>query len=190
MKARLTLILLFALFLAPIVVAVLLNSRWIDWEPAPERSHGELLDPVVALPAFELRTEGGDRLEAADLRDRWILVQVEPRGCDAACEERAYLMRQIRAGQNRHVPDIALLLVVAVAPEADVVERIRALDPTFRIVAGPGADELRQTFPGAADGGFYIVDPEGNIMERFGLGADPTGIRKDLRRLLTWTVRD
>lgn len=190
MKARLTLILLFALFLAPIVVAVLLNSRWVDWEPAPERSHGELLDPVVALPAFDLVTEGGERLGAADLRDRWLLVQVEPGSCDAACEERAWLLRQIRAAQNRHVPDIGLLMVTAVAPEAAVVERIRALDPTFRILGGPAADGLRQTFPGAADGGFYIVDPEGNIMERFGLEADPTGIRKDLRRLLTWTVRD
>ena len=190
MNPRLTLILLFALFLTPILIAVLLNSRWVDWEPAPERSHGELIEPVVPLPEFELATADGRSVSREALRDRWILLQVEPGACDADCEQRAYLLRQIRAAQNRHVPDIDLLMLTGQAPDAALGQRIRELDPVFDVVGGPSAGVLRGVIPGADQGGFYIVDPDGNIMERFGLETDPTGIRKDLRRLLTWTVRE
>lgn len=190
MKPKVTLILLFALFLAPILVAVVLNSKWVDWDPAPERSHGELIDPVVPLPAFELTGADGRALTRDEFSERWILLQVEPGACDAACEERAYLMRQIRASQNRHIPDVALLLLTGAVPDPATVERVKALDPVFRVAGGPGAEALRAAIPGVEQGGFYIVDPDGNIMERFGLDADPTGVRKDLRRLLTWTVRE
>lgn len=190
MKAKLTLILLFALFLAPIAVAVLLNSEWIEWEPAPERSHGQLIDPVVPLPDFELTGADGAPLLRSQFDERWILMQVEPGGCDSECEQRAYLMRQIRASQNRHVPDIALMLLTEGTPDRVTADRILALDPAFRIAGGPGSEALRAVIPNADAGGFYIVDPDGNIMERFGLEADPTGVRKDLRRLLTWTVRE
>lgn len=190
MNPRLTLILLFALFLAPILVAVLLNSRWVDWEPEPERSHGELIEPVVPLPDFRIVSADGEPVSRDDLLERWTLLQVEPAACAEACQERAYLLRQVRAAQNRHVPDIDLLLVTGPAPDAGLGERIRALDPVFDVVGGPAAEPLRAVIPGADQGGFYIVDPDGNIMERFGLETDPTGIRKDLRRLLTWTVRE
>lgn len=190
MKAKLTLILLFGLFLAPIAVAVLLNSEWIDWEPAPDRSHGELIEPVVPLPDFELTGADGSPLVRGEFDERWILMQVEPGRCDSDCEQRAYLMRQIRAAQNRHVPDIALMLLTEATPDPATADRILALDPTFRIAGGPQSQALRAGIPSAEMGGFYIVDPDGNIMERFGLGADPTGVRKDLRRLLTWTVRE
>jgi cytochrome oxidase Cu insertion factor (SCO1/SenC/PrrC family) len=190
MKARLTLILLFALFLAPILAAVLLNSKWIDWEPAPERSHGTLVEPVVPLPDFELETADGQSVSRESLLGRWILLQAEPGACTEACEQRAYLLRQIRAGQNRHVPDIGLLMLTGDRPDAALAERIRALDPVFDVIGGPAAAAVRAALPGPDAGGFYIVDPDGNIMEYFGSDADPTGIRKDLRRLLTWTVRD
>lgn len=190
MKARLTLILLFALFLAPILIAVLLNSKWIDWEPAPERSHGTLVEPVVPLPDFELETADEQAISRDRLLGRWILVQAEPGACGEACQERAYLLRQVRAGQNRHVPDIGLLMVTEAAPDRTLAEQLRALDPVFDVIGGPDAEAIRAVLPEVDSGGFYIVDPDGNIMERFGLTADPTGIRKDLRRLLTWTVRE
>ncbi len=190
MNPRLTLILLFALFLTPILAAVVLNSRWVDWEPEPERSHGELIEPVVPLPDFTLVAADGEPVARENLLERWLLMQVEPGACAEACLERAYLLRQVRAAQNRHVPDIGLLLLTGAAPDAELGERIRALDPVFDVVGGPAAGILRAAIPGAEQGGFYIVDPDGNIMERFGLETDPTGIRKDLRRLLTWTVRE
>jgi cytochrome oxidase Cu insertion factor (SCO1/SenC/PrrC family) len=190
MKARLTLILLFALFLAPILVAVLLNSRWIDWEPAPDRSHGILIEPVVPLPAFEIATADGETVNREALLGRWILVQIEPGTCDEACRQRAYLLRQVRAGQNRHVPDIDLLMITGSPPDAGLSEQIRSLDPVFDVIGGPAVEPILASFPESEGGGFYIVDPDGNIMERFGSDTDPTGIRKDLRRLLTWTVRE
>lgn len=190
MNPRLTLILLFALFLAPIAVAVLLNSRWVDWQPAPDRSHGELIQPVVPLPDFQLSLADGETLTRTALADRWLLLQVEPGACDSDCEARAFTLRQIRASQNRHVPDIGLLLLAEEPIPTETAERIHVLEPGFGLAGGAGTEALRSVVPGAELGGFYIVDPDGNIIERFGLETDPTGIRKDLRRLLTWTVRE
>ena len=36
----------------------------------------------------------------------------------------------------------------------------------------------------------YLIDPVGNIIMSYPADSDPTGIRKDLKRILTWSKAD
>jgi len=190
MKSKMTLIALFALFFTPILVAVLLHSEWVDWRAEPEKAHGELVAPVVPLREFDLRDAGGDARDLDDLLGQWQLAFIAPGRCGSDCLETAGLMHNIRLAQDRRASQVGLVLLSAVQLEDETRKRIIALDPSWLVFDGEAAASLIKRMPGPAPGTIYIVDPEANIMERFAPGADLNGVRKDLDRLLTWTVRE
>ncbi len=190
MKAKFTIIVLFGLFLAPILIAVVLNSQWVDWRASPDRSHGQLVEPVQPLGEFELNDASGTARSLPDLTGRWQLVHEIVGACDQACEENIVLIRQIRAAQDRFIPDVGLLLLADQPLAPELIERIESLDASFLVFDDQAGQTLSARFPANNQGFFYILDPSGNIIEMFDNTADPTGIRKDLHRLMTWTVRE
>ena len=183
-----TLLALVAVFLAPVLLAILLNSRWLDWRPGSTRNHGELLEPAVRLPEFELQTASGEPLTRESLLGQWQLLHYRAAGCDEACMEALYWLRQIRLAQDRHQPEIGLMLVTPGTLGGGVLEEIRDLAPDFRVLAGDAGSALSPALPDAGLEAFsYIVDPRGHIILRYPQDADFNGMRRDLSRLLTWT---
>ncbi|MDX1626597.1 MAG: SCO family protein [Wenzhouxiangellaceae bacterium] len=187
MSNRLTLLAIAAAFFLPVLIAVVLHSQWIDWTAEPGRAHGVLIEPVVPIGEFDVVDAAGDRLTGTDLRGRWQLILATRAPCAEDCRERLALMRQLWTSLNRHQPDVGMLFVTDGALSQEVLEFVEALDAPFRVVDGAAGATLARRLPELDRGGFYIVDPMGNIMERFAADADLNGVRKDLRRLLTWT---
>lgn len=190
MNNRLVLIALFAVFFAPVLVAVLLHSEWVSWQAAPEKAHGELVDPVVPLGEFRLPDAGGNTRTLSDLTGRWQLVHARPDGCGADCVETLSLMHNIRLAQDRHMDEVGLVALSQRDVDDGTLARLRAMDRGWHVFDGDAGSALLARFPDVQSGAFYIVDPDGNIMERFDPGTDLNGVRKDLDRLLTWTVRE
>lgn len=177
-----------ALFLTPIVIAVLLNSEWLDWRPGSTRNHGELLEPAVRLPEFELTTATGETVTREALAGQWQLLHYRAAGCNEACLEDLYWLRQIRLAQDRHQPEVALMLVTPGEVEERVLEEIHELAEDYRVFGSQAGSTLSRALP---DPGLeaisYIVDPKGHIILRYPQDADFNGMRRDLSRLLTWT---
>lgn len=190
MKNKLVLIALLALFLAPVLVAVVLHSEWVNWRAAPEKAHGDLIEPVVALGGFEHADAGGTPRDLDDLLGRWQLVLVSAQPCREACLETAALMHNIRLAQDRHRDEVGLVMLHAPQIEPQTRRRIAGMDPTWLLFDGKAGRALTARLPEPSDGSLYIVDPKANIIERFGPDADLNGVRKDLDRLLTWTLRE
>jgi hypothetical protein len=158
--------------LAPFFLASVLYL--VRWSPGTTSNYGELLQPMtVAVPPF-------DRLKG-----RWILVSFDPGACDAACERKLYLMRQIQRAQGReqHRVDRLWVVIDGAAPNAP-----RALTEGARITSAPERDWSR-LFPadGTVRDHLYLIDPIGNLMMRFPGNPDPAGILKDLSRLLRYS---
>jgi len=188
---RKIIVLVFAMFALPVIVAVLLNSRWVDWAPGGTRNFGELIMPVIPLPEGPWTNSDGRVIERGDLLDLWQIVHVRRSICDEACLEDLYWLRQTRQAQDRHVPEVGLLLVSETPVDAQQRDRIMALTEAYTIIDGPEAAGLIESFPDSDPEGLrYIVDPLGNIMMGYSDKADPNDIRRDLGRLLTWTQRD
>lgn len=193
MNNKLALIAVFLVFLLPVMIATLMHSEWFDWQPAGMRNHGELVQPVLPIQDFEVSLADDDAvvLDRAALLDRWMLVYYHPASCAEVCLENLYWLRQIRRAQDRHQPDVGLVFAAREPASADTRDHILGLAGDFLILAGPEAETFWTQLPGdGVNAAFFILDPVGNIIMRYPEDADHNGIRRDLRRLLTWTRRD
>jgi len=191
MKRKLLIISVVLAFTAPVVIAILMHSQWITWRPDITRNHGTLIQPVIALPEFDVSSATGEPVARADLLDQWQLVHLRHAPCDEQCLEAAYWLRQVRRAQDRHQPEVAMLVISTADLELSEIEAIREVSDRIRIVDGSAAEQLAGVFPGSESvASSYILDPMANIILRYEADSDPNDMRRDLDRLLTWTQRD
>lgn len=183
-----TLIAVLIVFFAPVLLAVLLNSQWLDWRPGETRNHGELIEPPPRFGAFELETAAGHTLTRADLAGQWQLLHYRSGACEEDCLDALYWLRQVRKAQDRHQPELGLMVVTPSRVDAATLAAIDELAGDFRVVHAEAGRELAQTLPDRGSEAIsYIVDPDGHIILRYPPEADFNGMRRDLKRLLTWT---
>lgn len=191
MRQKLLIVSVVLAFTAPVVIATLMHSQWLSWQPDATRNHGTLIEPVVPLPDFNLNTASDQPLSRDSLLDQWQLVHVRHTDCNETCLENLYWLRQVRRAQDRHQPDVALLMIATVSLDPGQIEAIRAISDRFRIIHGPSGKRLARSFPNAgSEPSSYILDPMANIILMYKMEADPNDMRRDLDRLLTWTQRD
>ena len=185
-RSRLVILALFGLFLLPLLIALFLNSGWTDWSPSDLRNHGELVKPPVAVADEPVTTPAGRISLGEWLNQRWQLVTLSSAGCDERCQQRLVTLRQLHKATGRHQEAVRVLLVTS-APLSDSEQQtVSSIYPLIDVVADTEGRLIRQ-FNELGDGEFFILDPEGHIILRYPTGSDPTGIRKDLGRLLTWS---
>lgn len=198
MIRKLSIVAVFLLFSLPVILATLLHTEWLEWRPTTLRNHGEFVSPVVPVYFAALTTQSGHPLQPEDLLDKWFLIRHHLDACDADCLESFFWLRQVRAAQDRHQGSIGLMLISPNALSEAALTQIQAWAPDTVVVTGTSAAALAQALSSltepeewlAAPHWTYLSDPMGNIMMRYPNDADPNGIRRDLRRLLTWTQRD
>jgi hypothetical protein len=150
---------------APLVLGT--AAYWFGWSPGTLSNYGELLPPKP-LAGFE------------PLRGKWVLVAFDAAACDAYCERKLYLMRQVRRAQGKDMDRVERLWVVTDGgkPRAEVLAAIEGT----RFAA-----LVEKEFPGNPADHIYLVDPFGNLMLRFPREPDPSKMIKDLQRLLKYS---
>ena len=183
-------ILLVALFALPLILAY--GLYWYGWRPGGTINHGELVQPARPIADALLRTLEGRDIRFHDLRRKWVLVYFSSSQCGEACERNLYKMRQVRLAQGK---DADRILRVFLVIDTHTLDRLRpklAQYPGMQVITGPAENvkTLAQQFALPAgsplDGleRIYVVDPLGNLMMSYPAGADASGVRKDLVRLL------
>lgn len=153
-----------AVCLAPLVLGT--AAYLLGWSPGAPSNYGELIPPRVA-PLNEFR-------------GKWVLVTFDAGACDAYCERKLYVMRQVRRAQGKDMDRIERLWVLTDAgkPRPDV------------LAASEGTRISRNGhfgFPGNPADHIYVVDPLGNLMMRFPRDPDPSRMIKDLQRLMKYS---
>lgn len=181
----------FAVFLLPVIAATLLHSQWFEWQPGGGRNHGQLISPVVPIPPFEISDARGRPASREQLLERWHLVYLQRGECGEPCLESLYWLRQVRRAQDRHQPEVGLLFVSDQIQTEEITAAIAELAEDYMQLTGPDAPALLGELPAAdVKAAYYITDPMANIIMSYPEDAEPNGIRRDLRRLLTWTQRN
>lgn len=179
---------MFAVLLACAAPVIASYFTYFVLRPQGQASQGTLIQPARPIPALPLRTLDGAPVAAGSLKGQWLLVAVGPSVCDAACEQRLYMQRQLREmlGRERDRLD----KVWFVTDGGEVAPKLREA-----LAQGPAMHVLRvdaaaiaawlQAEPGRAlQDHLYVVDPQGDWMLRAAPQADPGRFKRDLDRLL------
>lgn len=179
---KVTLIVLFALFIVPLVAAWLMYSGVIDFRPGETSNRGDLVQPPV--PA-----QWPDGANSLNLARHWVLVYPVSFSCAAPCRNTLTGLRQVKRALGRDGDRLRIVALNAQESSKTLVESIGAIDPGIMIVEG--AATLEQQLEAIADGtGTYLVDPLGNVMMHYPPDFDANLIRLDLDHLLKYGKTD
>ena len=161
MRSRLTLWLIVAVCIAPVVLSYV---YYYGVRPDDRTNYGDLIQPQLNLTALPVRplvqpkSESGflevlrrvdpsesratlDRLE--DFRGRWLLVRVGPSACSQDCQKALWVMRQVRLTTGRDRDRVERLWLVSDdrMPDADALA-----DYEGTWVLGVSAEALQATW--------------------------------------------
>lgn len=192
LRSRSTLILLFAIFLLPLVIAWLLNFGDQGWHPAETGNHGALVEPPRPLAGIALQTPDGNGISDQDLHGKWTLVYILAGDCTEICRKNLYKIRQVRLALGEDMGRVQRLMIVVDDAAAGYSDELREAYPGLIIGRTPAAEtggfleqfQLRGDERPGESGRVYLVDPLGNLMMSYEADADPGGMVKDLERLL------
>lgn len=186
-KNTLTLVLLFFLFLVP-----LLFSWWYlnfsDVAKEGSRSnYGSLISPARPLPEILLVNAGNGKKRP--LQGKWSLVYIVPGQCGEECKRILFSLDQIEQAMGK---DSLRVQRVALVVESENTLQILSHYPElwFFQLMEQDADRYLKHFQLAESpdpvtaGHVFIVDPLGNLMMHYAPDFDPYGVLRDLRRLL------
>jgi hypothetical protein len=170
-KSRLLLALVALVFIGPLGIAAWLYSEGRG--PVGRTNNGALLEPIVNV----------GELSSAPRRT-WILLHREPGTCDDDCRDALYTYRQAR---------------LMLGKEMDRVQRVflhggSLPDTVFLAEEHPGLITIEDSTLDALlnnkrpaelpAGGYFLIDPLGNLVLYFRPDLDPAQMVDDIKHLL------
>ena len=159
---RLALVIIASLFILPLALAWLMYSGVIDYDPVETR--------------------------------HWVILYALPAPCRESCLEDATSLRQVYRAAGRNQSRLRLLLLGDT--KSDIDERLEMISVDFhratdkRRLLAPELGRVASSQGADVAGSVYLIDPLGNIMLFYAAGFDPNDLKKDLKRLLTWSKLD
>jgi len=170
-RSRLTLLLLFALFFAPLVISLLLQTPMFHYNAPATKNFGVMMSPVIPIQDGEARQAGLQTNAVAP----WTLLLIP--GDKAADPDTLKLLEIIRHAQGRHIERVRLEVIETTAIDAGATWRVKTFTPEALVL-------LRTQLGLPETGGVVILDPFRNAMLRHSGAFDGSKLRKDLARIL------
>ncbi|MBT8091922.1 MAG: hypothetical protein KJN77_02730 [Gammaproteobacteria bacterium] len=178
-RGRLQLTLLALVFFGPLILATWLYFGASGLQPSGKTNHGELLQPIVAL------TEAlPGSLALQQLQGQWLLIYTNDGACDATCDNALYTLRQSRLMLGNDMDRLLrVYLHGEISPDAALLDRNYA--GTIAMRDGDLSELLSNKTPAVVPtGGYYLVDPLGNLVMYFRPDIDPAAMVDDISHLL------
>ena len=178
-RGRLQFLLIAAVFLGPLALAAWMYFAGQGMQPEGRTNHGVLLQPIVnlgeALPRSSLHEHGDGH---------WVLLYQNAGACDEGCEFSLYTLRQSRLMLGREMDRLVrVFLHGETSPDTVLLTREHA-----GLVALQD-DDLRALLQNKKpanleSGGYYLIDPLGNLVLYFRPDIDPSAMVEDIEHLL------
>jgi len=182
---RLKMLVVLLVCAAPVLASYL---TYFVIRPEGRSNYGALILPTRSLPDLALQDLDGRQVPARSLRGQWLLVAVGPTGCDAACEERLFMQRQLREmlGRERDRLDKVWLVTDGEPLRPALREAVGGAVPVtvLRAERAAVAAWLAPEAGHALEDHLYLVDPMGEWMMRVPAKAEPGRVKRDLERVL------
>ena len=186
-KSRAMLIAVFLLFFLPILLSwylVFFTDYKHDAQSGTQ--HGILINPPRQLDNISLNDpmSGGN----TSLHGKWTMFTFVNAECENYCKENLYRMRQIRLAMGKEMHRVQRASYFKDINMARDIDKIFA-DYTGQLVAIPdyADDAFLSAFvinDNIYDHAIFLIDPSGFLMMVYPETTDPSGIIKDLKKLL------
>lgn len=180
--SRLKLLSLMAMFIGPLLIAVILFYFGDRLSLPTARSHGELIEPIQQLKAFTLESLSGDTITRDALQGKWSLIYYGSSDCDLVCEANLFKMRQVRLSLGKDTNRVQRFYFLTDDKAIDELTLLLRQYPDL-IVARPKS-LMDMPLAGLEPGRIYLADPLGNVMMRYDPDTTSKGLRQDLSKLL------
>jgi len=157
--------------------------------PEGRTNYSALVLPTRSMPAeLNLRTLEGESVAPKSLRGQWLMVVVGPASCEATCEQRFFLQRQLRQMVGREGERLdKVWLITDDAPVSAALRESLGGKVPVTVLRADGAAVARWLEPEAGHQlaeHLYIVDPMGEWMMRVPAKPEPARVKRDISRLL------
>jgi len=185
-RGRLMMLFVLLICAAPVIVSYF---TYFVIRPQGRTNYSALITPTRSIPAdLGLRTLSGQPVTSASLKGQWLLMVVGPAACDAACERRLFMQRQLREmlGKDSGRMDKVWLITDGGVPAPELRAAAEAA-PALHIFRADAAAVSRWLAPApghALPDHLYLVDPMGEWMMRMPADPDPLRVKRDLERLM------
>lgn len=191
-KSKWLFVLLMLLFVLPVGAATLLYLT--GWRPASSGNHGDLIQPPRPVRERLLQSLDGKAVRFGGEAGKWTLVYFGDSSCPEPCMKSLYYMRQVHTAQDKERDRVQRIFIFSGKTGVDALKTKMASYPGMRVWTGAANEltALKQYFditPGLTSqpGSIYLIDPMGNLMMRYPPYAEPSGMLKDMTRLLKYS---
>jgi hypothetical protein len=189
-RQQFTLIGIFALFMGPVLLVILMRSSWWQYQPSGMKNQGYLVQPPVHISLEQ--TE--------NIKGNWLIVYVLDQPCEQTCIDNVTATRQIHRAAGRQAGQLAIVLLSETPVEPALRSKLESVYPEFSIVAEPGEpvftalsvinDAMLLENGESGSARTYILDPMLNVILAYGADTNPGDLHKDLKRLLKWSDQE
>lgn len=188
-RSRTKLILLILMFLLPVAGSwylVFFTDYARDGKSGSE--HGNLIKPPRQLENVELLRINETTSEQVSLFGKWSMLFFVDGSCDATCEENLYRLRQIRLATGREMQRLQRVAIIDQSESTQFSDYLSKNYPgqlyASRKDLGEGFMHKFQDQEMDDKSAIFMIDTRGFLMMRYPGDTDPSGIIRDLKRLL------
>ncbi len=178
-RSRLFLILIGLVFAAPMLVAGLLT--WSGWQPGA-KGNGQAIVPQRNFvdDKVQVTLANGQTYAWRDSEPRMTLIALPGPDCAEACVNTLTRMAAARVTLNRNQPRLRLLYLGTPPPSKD-----REGMNNYWQIGKDVNDRLASYRPTTPDSvSALLVESNGTALSLYPAGFDPTGLRKDLQKVI------
>lgn len=182
------LVLLLLMFLLPVVGSWYLFFYTDYARVGGGVEHGDLIEPPRQLENVQLFRVGEQSTERTTLHGKWSMLFFVDGTCEASCEENLYRIRQIRVATGKEVMRVQRVAIIDEKEERVFRENVSRNYPgQLYVIKDNIGEEFSQQFQDLQSNdrsAIFLIDPRGFLMMRYSSETDPSGIIRDLSRLL------
>jgi hypothetical protein len=178
-SGRLQLLLIAAVFIGPLIVAAWLYTGGEALQPEGRSNHGVLLEPIVSIADELPRSPVAEHYDNA-----WLLLYMNGAECEESCREALYAYRQARLMLGKEMDRVRRVFLHGDTPPDTVF--LAEEHPGLITIEDSGlASLLNNKRPADVPaGGYYLIDPLGNLVMYFRPDLDPADMVDDIKHLL------
>ena len=176
-RGRIQFLIIAAVFFGPLLIAALLYYQGNDLQPESRVNHGALLEPIVNL---------NDEVPGLGILDQrqWLLLYADPAPCQEACQDALYTIRQSRLMLGKEMDRLQRVFLHGDEPP----DNLAPADENKGLItlqdAGLQAILDKKRPAALPAGGYYLIDPHGNLVMYFRPDINPREMVDDIKRLL------